>query len=103
MCGGQIEAAVHVVRTAFKSDESEGALFVDATNTFNFLNCQVALQNIRRLCPPLATVLISTYRAPTELFIEEDALLSQEGITQGDRLAMPMYAIAIIPQINKLK
>ena len=106
MCGGQIsgiEAAVHAVRTAFDSDENEAAILIDATNAFNSLNRQVALHNIRRLCPPLATILINTYRAPTELFVDGDTLLSQEGTTQGDPLAMPMYALATIPLIKKLK
>jgi hypothetical protein len=64
MCGGQIsgiEAAVHAVRTAFDSYDTEAVLLVDATNAFNSLNRQVALHNIRRLCPPLATILINTY------------------------------------------
>ena len=64
MCGGQIsgfEAAVHAVRTAFDSSDTEAVLLVEATNVFNSLNGQVALQNIRRLCPPLATTLINTY------------------------------------------
>ena len=103
MCGGQIsgiEAAVHTVRTAFDSSETEAVLLIDA---FNSLNRQVALENIRRLCPPLATILINTYRAPTELFVDGDTLLSREGTTQGDPLAMPMYALATIPLINKFK
>ena len=106
MCGGQIsgiEAAVHAVRTIFNSSDTEAVLLVDATNAFNSLNRQVALQNIRRHCPPLATILINTYRAPTELFVDGDTLLSQEGTTQGDPLAMPMYALATIPLIKKLK
>ena len=105
LCGGQIsgiEAAVHAVRTAFESDENEAVLLADASNAFNSLNRQVALHNIRRLCPPLATILINTYRAPTELFIDGDAIFSQEGTTQGDPLAMPMYALATIPLIKKL-
>ena len=106
MCGGQIsgiEAAVHAVRTAFDSYDTEAVLLVDATNAFNSLNRQVALHNIRRLCPPLATILINTYRAPTELFVDGDSFFSQEGTTQGDPLAMPMYALATIPLIKKLK
>ncbi len=106
MCGGQIcgiEAAVHAVRTAFNSEKSEGVLHVDATNAFNSLSRLAALPNIRRLCPPLTTILINTYRAPTDLFMDGDTLLSQEGTTQGDPLAMPMYALATIPLINKLK
>ena len=93
---------MHAVRTAFESDENEAVLLVDATNAFNSLNRQVALHNIQRLCPLLATILINTYRAPTELFVDGDAILSQEGTTQGDPLAMAMYALATIPLIKKL-
>ena len=106
LCGGQIsgiEAAVHAVRNAFNSNDCEAALLVDASNAFNSLNRQVALHNIRRLCPPVATALINNYRAPTELFVDGDVLLSQEGTTQGDPLAMPMYALATIPLIKKLE
>ena len=86
LCGGQIsgiEAAVHATRSAFESDESEAALLVDAMNAFNSLNHQVALHNIRRVCPPVATILINAYRSPTELIVDGDVILSQEGTTQG--------------------
>ena len=55
------------------------------------------------LCPSLATVLINSYRAESDLFVNGDVIKSREGTTQGDPLAMPMYAIATIPLINKLK
>ena len=105
MCGGQIsgvEAAFHATKSAFDSEENEAALLVDATNAFNSLNRQVALQNIRRLCPSIATILVNTYRNPIDLYVDGDILLSQEGTTQGDPLAMPMYALATIPLIKKL-
>ena len=105
LCGGQIsglEAAVHAVRSAFALDENEAVLLVDASNAFNSLNRQVALHNISRICPPLSTILINTYRAPTDLFVNGDTILSQEGTTQGDPLAMPMYAPATIPLIKEL-
>ena len=92
LCGGQIagiEAAVHATRAAFESDESQAALLVDATNAFNR---QVALHNIRRLCPPIATILVNPYRSPTELFMDGDIILSQEGTTQGDPLPWPCMA-----------
>ena len=106
LCAGQIsgiEAAVHAVRTLFHREETEALLLVDASNAFNSLNRQTALHNIQRLCPSLATTLINTYRAPSELYVDGDVLLSREGTTQGDPLAMPMYALATIPLIRNLK
>ena len=106
LCAGQIsgiEAAVHAVRTLFHREETEALLLVDASNAFNSLNRQTALHNIQRLCPSLATALINTYRAPSELYVDGDVLLSREGTTQGDPLAMPMYALATIPLIRNLK
>ena len=105
LCAGQIsgiEAAVHAVDSLFQQEETEAILLVDASNAFNSLNRLCALHNIRRLCPSLATALINCYRAPTELFIDGDVLYSREGTTQGDPLAMPMYALASIPLIKKL-
>ena len=107
LCAGQIagiEAAIHATRLTFSADTTEGALLVDASNAFNSLNRQVALHNIERLCPALSTVLTNTYRDPAHLFVDGNVLLSQEGTTQGDPLAMPMYAIAILPltqQVNQ--
>ena len=51
------------------------------------------------LCP---TILINSYRASSELFIDGDVLYSQEGTTQGDPLAMPFYALATVPLIKRL-
>lgn len=105
LCAGQIagiEAAVHAMRSIFASVDTEAVLLVDASNAFNSLNRQVALRNARHLCPPLANILINTYRNPSELFVDGMVLWSEEGTTQGDPLAMPMYALATIPLINHL-
>lgn len=51
-------------------------------NAFNILNRQVAL-HIICLCPSIATILINLYRSPTELLVDGDVILSQEGTTQG--------------------
>ena len=105
LCSGQtsgIEAAVHAMNNAYHDDDVQAVLLVDASNAFNCLNRQAALRNIRHLCPPLTTILINTYRQPSNLFMDEHTLLSQEGTTQGDPLAMPMYAIGICPLIHKV-
>ena len=106
LCGGQeggCEAAVHSIKRLLKSEETEGLLFVDATNSFNMLNGEVALRNILHLCPSLGRVLINVYRHPVSLFIDGEVMLSREGTTQGDPLAMVMFAVATIPLIKTLR
>ena len=57
--------------------------------------------NIRTVCPAFSTVLtnIILYRESTDLY---NTLLSQDGTTQGDPLAMPFYALATRPLIDLL-
>ena len=81
----------------FQSVECEAVFFVDASNAFNSLNRRLALLNIQKICPPLATVLINCYRLDVPLSIDGEILYSTEGTTQGDPLAMVMYAIGILP------
>ena len=106
LCAGQeagCEAAIHAMRDIFENKNSDAVLLVDASNAFNSLNRENALRNIQKLCPSLATVLINTYREDVPLYINDKTIFSQEGTTQGDPLAMAMYAIAMIPLINKLQ
>ena len=105
LCAGQIagiEAAVHEMKEAFLNDDNDAVLLVDASNAFTALNREAALHNIQHLCPVLSTILINFCREATELFVDGIVLHSEEGTTQGDPLAMPMYALATIPLINQL-
>jgi len=83
----------------FSSPEVDAVILVDATNAFNSLNRQAALCNIQHLCPPFSTILINTYHEDVNLYIGGSVLHSEEGTTQGDPLAMPMYALGVIPLI----
>ena len=105
VCSGQqggCEAAIHAMRHVFSESNTEAVLLVDATNAFNQLNRQAALQNIMRLCPEMAPAIVNTYRSNAQLFIDGETILSEEGTTQGDPLAMAMYAIATVPLIHQL-
>lgn len=100
LCAGQetgCEAAIHAMRTIFSTDDDcEAVLLVDANNAFNTLNRQTALHNIRVLCPTFSTILINTYHAPVNLIIPGGiCMLSEEGTTQGDPLAMAMYSLGM--------
>lgn len=105
LCAGQeagCEAPVHAMRTIFGSDDTEAMILVDATNAFNRLNRQATLLNCEIICPAMSAVLANTYRDNSWLFIDGQRMLSKEGTTQGEPLAMAMYAIGTQPLIRRL-
>ncbi|XP_073231425.1 uncharacterized protein [Porites lutea] len=107
LCAGQksgSEAAIHAMHTIFESDDTDAVLLIDASNAFNALNRAAALHNIRILCPIIAIYAINTYRQPARLFvIGGKEIVSAEGTTQGDPLAMGLYALSIQPLITSLR
>ena len=97
------EAAIHNLTDIFETEECEAMLFMDASDAFNSINHQVALQNIQWIFPLLAPMIINTYHIPSCLFINGESIMSREGVTQGNCLVMAFYAIATIPLIEKLR
>ena len=96
LCAGhkaRCETAIHAMHQIFEDEEIEGVLLVDAKNTFNSLNRAAALHNSQILCPSLAPILINIY-------VAGESILSWEGTTQGDPLAMAMYALGTLPLIR---
>ena len=89
------EAAIHAMKEIFENEDCEAVILVDATNAFNSLNRYVALHNMQYILPQFAIVLINTYRKPARLIIGDGKeILSKEGTTQGDNLAMFFYALS---------
>ncbi|EDO42709.1 predicted protein [Nematostella vectensis] len=107
VCAGQksgSEAAVHAVYNLFQHEQTDAVMLVDASNAFNSVNRAAALHNIRVLCPTLAPFFIYPYRLPARLFVAGGKeLVSAEGTTQGDPLAMSMYALSLQPLISQLQ
>ena len=104
LCAGQIggcEAAVHVMKQIFALPSVKGVLLVDATNAFNKLNRQVTLRNVEAICRVLAPIHIG--RMLFFLLGVVSTIFSREGTTQGDPLAMAMYAIGTLPLIAQLQ
>ena len=64
------EAAIHAMRTIFEDEQCEAVILVDASNAFNALNRNVALNNVQYTCPHFATILINTYRKASRPFYE---------------------------------
>ena len=84
---------VHAVHYMFQFMDCE-AVLVDASKAFNSLNRQVALPN-----PSIATILINCYRSDIPLYINGETLVSAEGTTLGDPLAIALYALGVLPHI----
>ena len=105
-CAGHksgIEAAIHGMKHTFEQDWCKIVMLVDADNAFNRLNRKVALANIEKLCPPLYLYLENSYNTPSHLYLNDGTyILSEEGATQGDNLAMAKYALGTRGLINSL-
>ena len=97
---GGCEAAVHAMHQIFDESSTEAVILIDASNAFNSVNREVFLHNIAIVCPAITTYVRNCYSLPSRLFvIGGQELKSSEGTTQGDPIAMAVYAIAIIPLI----
>ena len=61
------------------------------------------MHNIRVICPVIAVYAINTYRKQARLFITSvKEIASAEGTTQGNPLAMGLYALSVQPLITSL-
>lgn len=88
------------MNTIFQDENTEAVLLVDAANAFNSVNRNVFLHNIKIICPSISTFVHNCYSIVSRLFVLGGMeLKSEEGTTQGDPIAMAVYAIAIIPMI----
>ena len=67
------------------------------------MNRNAALHNIQILCPQFSTILINTYRLPVRMIVfRSKDIVSNEGTTQGDNLAMSFYAFGTATLLNYL-
>lgn len=112
LCDGQmfgIEAAVHATRSAFQPDDVEAVSLLlvyvhqsPGCSTEHLSPLSYHCYHSHRFTT-IATILINTYRSNIDLSIDREVIPSQEGMTQGDPLAMAMYGLATIPLIRKLE
>ena len=83
-----------------QDQQTEAVLLVDAANAFNAVDHKAFLHNINIICLSIATFVRNCYSRPSRLIVIGGVeIASSEGTTQGDPVAMALYAIAIIPLI----
>ena len=91
-------AAVHAMYKMYKEEHTEAVLLVDAADGFNSVNRKVFLHNISVVCLSIIIYVQNCYTLPSRLFIIGwTEIKSSEGIAQGDPVAMPIFALSVIP------
>lgn len=92
LCAGQksgYEIAVHAMNDIFNSDDCERVLQIYAKNAFNSLNRTVMIHNIKIIFPAITTYVSNCYSRPARHFVLGGTeILTEEGTTQGDPIAM---------------
>ena len=73
---------------------------MDGPNAFNSIDRNDFLHNVTIICPGIATYAKNCYSPHSQLFIIGGSeIRSCEGTTQGDSIAMAVYAVVIISMI----
>ena len=82
-------------------------LLVDADNAFNSLSRRTMLWTVRHLWPAGSRFVFNMYRHSARQIIRNGAasetILSREGVTQGDPLAMIAYGLGLVPLAKRLR
>ena len=89
----------------YDPEDPHGTACVDARNGFGELSRKAMLWTVRHLWALGARFAFNCYRHASLLVIRRmedgislcDILLSMEGVTQGDPLAMALYGLALVP------
>ena len=104
---GGIEGSIHAFRSLFDdlAHERWGMLLMDAANAFNYMSRTAAMWNCRVIWSRASRYIFNAYRGYAFLFVAGSnlVLLSKEGVTQGDPLAMVVYGVGVLPLTRKLK
>ena len=90
------DVAVDAVVDLFEEGASHGFIRIDARNAFNSINRTLILHNVRIYMKPC-------YMKPSRLFITGGKeISSNEGTTQGDPIAMRLYALGLMPMLSSI-
>ena len=92
VCASQepaVKSALHSMVDILECDESTSIVQIDAASSFNSLNRNVFLNNIKILYLEFATLVFNCYPLPSRLFIRGGSEIKpQQVTTQGDPIAM---------------
>ena len=82
----------------YKEENTDVILLVDAANAFTSVNRKIYLHYIIAVCPSISIYVQNFYTLPSHLFIIGGTeIKSSERTTQGDPVALSIYALTVIP------
>lgn len=95
----------------YDPEDPHGTACIDARNGFGEISWKAMLWTVRPLWALGARFAFNCYRHAAVLVIYRmedgfslcDTLLSMEGVTQGDPLAMALYGLALVPLVTFLR
>jgi len=80
----------------FNDDRCDAILLVDTSNVFSILKRKAMMHNLGITCPVIARYVRNTYTIPPRIILAgENEVMSEEGTTQADPIAMTIYALAL--------
>jgi hypothetical protein len=108
---GGVDGAIYAAQVMWEShhmEENCGSLLIDARNAFNEQDRMVMLWNVQYRWPSGARFMFNLYKHWSTLVIRNnygsrEFLPSQQGVTQGDPIAMLGYALCMLPLTLQLK
>ena len=100
------EIAVHSVRKFIGSPTSSDlvCLKTDFSNAYNTLRRDIVLEDVLESVPQIFSYIWQAYAKSTYLFLgEQEFIMSQEGVQQGDPLGPFLYALTTMAITRKCK
>jgi hypothetical protein len=95
---GGTEALVHAARRYLEHKAPGRALVkLDFSNAFNSLRRDCMLEAVANQMPGLLPLALSSYGAPSCLWLGDETLSSEEGVQQGDPLGPLLFCLTVQP------
>ena len=108
LCGeprAGLEGGFHAMWKQFEEDpEVEVVVLMHAANTFNWLNREQFLAEVKKSWPGAARFIFNAYKGYKMIFVDgtDGILYSEDGCTQGDLIAMLLYSVGVKPLFEVL-
>ena len=96
------EIAVHKTREFITLNENQTIVKIDFKNAFNTLNRNIFLKDVMKNVQIAAPFIEAAYSKASFLLFNDEVILSEEGVQQGDPLGPLIFCLSLQSVIDKL-